>query len=76
MRLFAIDCLLAEHGHTVITLPPYHPDLNPIKMGGGGIVKTRIAVKKVTLKQRDIQQLAEQNFVADTGNVSRCLQTC
>jgi hypothetical protein len=27
----AIDCMLAEHGHTVIRLPPYHLDLNPIK---------------------------------------------
>jgi hypothetical protein len=26
---FAIDCLLARHGHTVIRLPLYHPDLNP-----------------------------------------------
>jgi len=28
---FAIDCFLADHGHTVIRLPPYHPDLNPIE---------------------------------------------
>ena len=32
---FAIDRLLADHGHTVLRLPPYHPDLNPIeKMWG------------------------------------------
>jgi len=24
---FATDCLLTKHGHTVIRLPPYHPDL-------------------------------------------------
>jgi hypothetical protein len=31
----AIDCMLAEHEHTVIRLPPYHLDLNHIgkKMG-------------------------------------------
>ena len=40
----AIDCLLAEHGHTVIGLPSYHPDLNPIEKILG-IVKTRIAAK-------------------------------
>jgi hypothetical protein len=28
---FAIDCMLAEHGHTVIRLPPYNLDLNPIE---------------------------------------------
>jgi transposase len=42
---FAIECLLAEHGHTVIRLPPYHPDLNPIE-NIWGIVKTKIASKK------------------------------
>jgi hypothetical protein len=32
---FAIDCFLAKHGHTVIRLPPYHPDLNPIEKNLG-----------------------------------------
>ena len=31
----AIDCLLADHGHTVIRLPAYHPDLNPIEKKSG-----------------------------------------
>jgi hypothetical protein len=62
---FEINCLLAEHGHTVIRLPPYHPDLNPIEKIWG-IVKTRIATENVTFKLRDIQQLAEQNFVTVT----------
>jgi len=42
---FAIDCSLADHGHTVIRLPPYHADLNPIEKIWG-IMKTRIAAKK------------------------------
>ena len=65
---FSTDCLLAEHGHTVIRLPPYHPVLNPIEKFWG-IVKTRIAAKKkksVTFKLRDIQQLAGENFAAVT----------
>jgi len=62
---FAIDCLLADHGHTVIRLPPYHPDLNPTEKIWG-IVKTGIAAINVTFKLRDVQQLAEQNFVAVT----------
>ena len=28
---FAIDRLLADHGHTVLRLHPYHTDLNPIE---------------------------------------------
>jgi len=65
---FAIGCLLAEHGHTVIRLPPYYPDLNPIEKIWG-FVKTRIAAKSVTFKLRDVQQLAEQNFATVTKEV-------
>ena len=67
-KTFAIDCLLTEHGYTVIRLPPYHPDLNPIEKICG-IMKTRIAAKNVTFKLRDVQQLAEQNFAAVTMEV-------
>ncbi|KAJ0169957.1 hypothetical protein K1T71_014563 [Dendrolimus kikuchii] len=28
---FSVDKILAEHGHTVLRLPPYHPDFNPIE---------------------------------------------
>jgi len=62
---FAIDRLLADHGHTVFRLSPYHPDLNPIEQIWG-IVKARIAAKNVTFKLQDVQQLAEQNFAAVT----------
>lgn len=58
---FAIDGLLAEHGHTVVRLPPYHPDLNPIEQIWG-IVKSRVAVKNVTFKLQDVKLLAEETF--------------
>ena len=63
--IFAIDSLLADHGHTVLRLPPYHPDLNPIEQIWG-IVKTRIAAINVTFKLRDVQQMAEQKCAAVT----------
>ena len=50
---------------TVLRLPPYHPDLNPVEQIWG-IVKTRIAAKNITFKLQDVQQLAEQNFAAVT----------
>jgi transposase len=62
---FAIDGLLAKHGHTMIRLPPYHPDLNPIEKIWG-VVKNRVAAKNVTFKLQDVQQLAEENFAAVT----------
>ena len=57
----ATDCLLAEHGHTMIRLLPYHPDLNPIEKYWG-IMKIWTAAKNITFKMWDFQQLAEQNF--------------
>ena len=64
-EIFAIDRLLANHGHTLLRLPPYHPDLNPMEQMWG-IMKTRIAAKNVTFKLKDVQQLVEQNFDAVT----------
>jgi len=72
---FAIDRLLTYHGHTVLRLPPYHPDLNPIEKMWA-IVKNRTAAKNVTFKLQDVKHLAEQNFAADNGRVDCCLQTC
>jgi transposase len=31
-RTFKIDALLAEHVHSALQLPPYHPDLNRIEL--------------------------------------------
>lgn len=31
-KTFSIDKVLFEKGHTVLRLPPYHPDLNPIEI--------------------------------------------
>ena len=44
-EIFAIDYLLADDGHAVIKLPPYHPDSNSEEKIGG-IVNTRTAAKK------------------------------
>ena len=72
----AIDCLLAEHEHTAVRLPPYHPDLDPIEKIWG-IVKTRIAAKNFTFKLREVQQTGRAEFCCcDNERVGCCLQTC
>jgi hypothetical protein len=50
---------------TMIRMPPFHPDLNPIE-NIWGIVKGRIAAKNVTFKLEDVHKLAEENFAAVT----------
>lgn len=32
LKMYKIDAVLAQHGHSVLRLPPYHPDLNPIEL--------------------------------------------
>lgn len=36
-KKYSIDKILAEHNHSVLRLPPYHPDLNPIEMAWAAI---------------------------------------
>jgi len=57
--------MLINHGHRVIRLPPYYPDLNSIEKIWSS-VNSGIAAKDVTFKRRDVQQLAEENFAAVT----------
>ena len=59
--VYKFDQLLESHGHTVVRLPPYHPDLNTI----GGIwatIKYHVAQKNVTFKLEDVRKLAEAEF--------------
>lgn len=30
--MFTVDQIMTRHGHSVVRLPPYHPDLNPIEL--------------------------------------------
>ena len=48
-RIYKIDTILAEHCHTVLRLPPYHPELNPIELIWAA-VKNWIAKKMLLLK--------------------------
>lgn len=57
--VYYIDELLGEHGHTVIRLPPYHCDLNPIELVWA-MVKKRIAEENVG--GQNVMKLAEEAF--------------
>jgi hypothetical protein len=46
-QVYAIDKLLSEHGHSVLRLPPYHPELNPIELIWV-LVKNYVAAHNVT----------------------------
>lgn len=60
-KVYIIDRLLAEHGHTVLRLPPYHPELNPIEKIWA-LVKNHVAACNTTFKLDDVWKLAVDKF--------------
>jgi transposase len=60
-KTFKIDALLAEHGHSTLRLPPYHPDRNPIELIWASI-KEYVARKNVSFRLDDAIKLTEENF--------------
>lgn len=70
---YKFDVLLAEYGHTVLRLPPYHPDLNPIEKIWA-TVKNNTANRNTTFKLDDVKNIVEEEF-AKIGSeewVKRC----
>lgn len=64
-KRYALDALLHEHGHVVLRLPPYHPELNPIEKIWAN-VKNWVAARNVTFKLEDVKTLAIQKFESIT----------
>lgn len=60
---FMLDDVLEStgKGHSVLRLPPYHPDLNPIEMIWAD-VKNFVAAHNTTFKISDVQKLCEDKF--------------
>ena len=71
--IYKFDCLLREHGHVALRLPPYHPDLNPIE-NIWAQVKNNIARKNVDFKLETVRELAESEFKTVTVDdwIKRC----
>lgn len=64
-KTYKFDFLLQQHGHTVLRLPPYHPDLNPIELIWATI-KNAVAKLNVTFKLDDVSRLAQIEFAKIT----------
>ncbi|KAI4459580.1 hypothetical protein MML48_6g00011920 [Holotrichia oblita] len=62
---YKLDTLLASYGHSVLRLPPYHPELNPIEKIWA-IVKNWVAARNVTFKLADVEALARKKFACIT----------
>lgn len=58
-KKFNSDAILNEAGHSVLRLPPYHPDLNPIEMAWSQI-KGYVASKNVSWNLTRINELINE----------------
>jgi hypothetical protein len=60
---YKTDMILAEHGHSVLRLPPYRPELNPIELIWA-TVKKWVADRNVTFRMEDVIKLADEKFAS------------
>jgi hypothetical protein len=72
-KMYKIDAILAESGHSVLRLPPYHPDLNPIELIWS-LLKANVARKNVLFSMEAVQKLVESTCQSITSEdwLSRC----
>lgn len=56
-----LDKVLERHGHKVLRLPPYHPELNPIEKIWA-LAKNWVASRNVTFKLGDVEKLTREKF--------------
>lgn len=65
IKNYKVDFLLVEHGHTILRLPPYHPELNPIEYIWT-IIKRQVASNNTEMTMQRVQQLVEEQV----GNIT------
>ena len=58
---YTVDSILQEKRHSVIRLPPYHCELNPIEMLWGDL-KSYIASENRTFKKEDVRDLIRKGL--------------
>ncbi|XP_029054466.2 uncharacterized protein LOC114881771 [Osmia bicornis bicornis] len=65
---YVIDEYAKQHGHTVVRLPPYHCELNPIELAWAKI-KDYVRARNTTYKLSDVEKLvheAVENVTAES----------
>lgn len=62
--------ILEDHGHNVLKLPPYHPELNLIELIWAKL-KTQVEKENIN----EVKQMVENNFLNCQLNIEAVLQT-
>lgn len=64
-KTYYVDELLKEHGHTVVRLPPYHCELNPIEQVWS-LMKHKVAMRNVEQKNANTETFLKEAFAEIT----------
>ncbi|XP_046406949.1 uncharacterized protein LOC124171727 [Ischnura elegans] len=59
IKEFELDIMAANAGHTVVRLPPFHCQYNPIEMVWAQ-VKRQVADRNTTFKMKDLEDITNQ----------------
>nr|CAH7734875.1 unnamed protein product [Callosobruchus chinensis] len=54
-KTYATDKIMTEAGHSVLRLPPYHPDLNPIELAYASL-KQYVAERNVDFNFEHVEK--------------------
>ena len=60
-KIYEIDQIMAEKGHSVLRLPPYHPDLNPIELVWASL-KQYVAERNTDFCFKTVERLCDDFF--------------
>lgn len=70
---YRVDQVAQLHGHTVLRLPPYHCELNPIE-NIWSVVKGDVAAKNKTFKEKEVELLTQEAIANISPNTwANCL---
>ena len=70
---YAVDEMVAQHGITILRLPPYHCELNPIELIWAQ-VKGHVAQNNKTFKLTDVRNLFQEGIQKITATEwSKCV---
>lgn len=66
-KQYRVDEIIKAEGHTVLRLPPYHPDLNPIELVWGDVKGelARTAIDSNLDKKKEVLTSLFANYSAD-----------
>lgn len=62
-KTYEIDSIMAQYGHSVLRLPPYHPDLNPIELVWASL-KQYVAQRNVQFNFKTVERLCDEFFAS------------